>query len=261
VDQYARARAGLEAVQQLRRWVVFGLLGTIAAALVALMATVLELVALDDSGYPPRTPLTLVADPGFADMHRLASRASGVLLACVALTALVFLAWLWKAREVAADLRGRMTEGDAWVTLGWLPLVNFVVPYSIVSGLYGDADPDVRPGDAVAHRSGRAWWLLGLWWMPSLVVLLAFNLRLFAVLGRPVRLVAPQLNRADVGTITSTLLVDVIVLAAMAMSACGAVLVVRRITRRLEQCVARFGVASAPPTQSLVTAAASHAPE
>lgn len=94
-------------------------------------------------------------------------------------------------------------------------------------------------------------------------MLLTLDLRLFVVVSRPVRLVAPHLTGADVGTITSTLFVDVIVLGCMVVASLGAVLVVRRVTTRLERCVVRFGLPVAEPVgdQSLVTAAASHRPE
>jgi hypothetical protein len=263
VEQFERAQAKLSAVRQLRRWTVFGLLCTGIAAVVALLGATLQLFALDDMGLPSGTPVTSIGDSDFFALNRFATRSAGALLVILAFTGALFLAWLWKARELTGDLRNRVSEGDAWVTLGWLPFVNLVVPYSIVSGLYGDTDPDVSPGDVVEHRSGRAWWLLALWWMPSFVVLLTLDLRLFAVVSRPVRLVAPHLAGADVGTITSTLFVDVIVLACMAMASLGAVLVVRRITTRLEQCVARFGlpVVRSAGDQSLVTAAASQRPE
>lgn len=233
-----------------------------AAAIVALVGATLQLFALDDLGLPSRTLVAHIGDSDFFALNRFATRSAGALLIILALTGALFLAWLWKARELAGVLRHRVPEGDAWVTLGWLPFVNLVVPYSIVSGLYGDADPDARPGEEVEHHSGRAWWLLALWWAPSFVVLLALDLRLFVVMSRPVRLVAPHLTGADVGTITSTLFVDVIVLACMAMASLGAVLVVRRVTARLEQCVARFGLPVTSPVsdQRLVTAAASQRP-
>lgn len=256
-------QAQLSAVRQLRRWTVFGLLCTGAAAVVALLGATLQLIALDDLGLPSRTPVASMGDRDFFALNRFATRAAGALLVVLALAGALFLVWLWKARELAADLRNRVPEGDAWITLGWLPIVNLVVPYSLVSGLYGDSDPDVPPGAEVEHRRGRAWWLLAGWWVPSFVVLLTLDLRLFVVVSRPVRLLAPHLTGADVGTITSTLFVDVIVLGCMSVATFGAVLVVRRVTSRLEHCVARFGlpVAETVGTQSFVTAAASHRPE
>jgi hypothetical protein len=94
VEQFERAQAQLSAVRQLRRWTVFGLACTGAAAVVALLGATLQLFALDDMGLPSRTPVASIADGDFFALNRFATRAAGALLVVLALTGALPCVWL-----------------------------------------------------------------------------------------------------------------------------------------------------------------------
>ncbi|WP_405616596.1 DUF4328 domain-containing protein [Streptomyces sp. NBC_00076] len=78
--------------------------------------------------------------------------------ATAVLCALVFLSWLWRARDNARALSGERPRYSAiWVYLGWiLPLANLWVPRGLVVDIHRASAPGRR-----LPRSVNWWW--GLW--------------------------------------------------------------------------------------------------
>lgn len=221
-------------LRQLRAWTVGTLVATTVVAGGACIASVLEYRSLH--GIAHRAYAPAVRTGSFGTWHDVASALGTTVLVLVVVGAALFLPWMWRARAVVADLRhDGVTAGDAWVTIGWLPVVNLVVPYTIAQELYNASDPRTDPRAPVEHR--HAWWLVVFWWAPTALLGLVTLVRIRVVAAAPMRLVAPSLHNATVGTVTASLVGSVFVLGAIAFAAFGATLLVRRVTARLEACV------------------------
>lgn len=79
--------------------------------------------------------------------------------------AVVFIIWLWRARNNAEVLSDRQhTRARGWAIGGWfVPIVSWWFPYQVVRDVYLAADPATRAtsGELRFARGGR---LVGLWW-------------------------------------------------------------------------------------------------
>lgn len=147
------------------------------------------------------------------------------------MTGALFLAWMFRARAMATTLRDESeTGGDAWVTLGWLPLVNLAVPFMLTAELYRDSDRELIRGRA--SESGRPW-LVAAWAIPTLMVAIVADLRVSFSAAQPIRFFAARLPQSDLAWSKGSVIVDVIALAALTLSAALAAAVVQKITRRL----------------------------
>lgn len=77
----------------------------------------------------------------------------------------VFLVWLWRARQNAENLcMAPHRRARGWVVGSWIcPVVNFWFPFMIVDDVYRASRPD-NPRDLVDLRTVPGSPLLGWWW-------------------------------------------------------------------------------------------------
>jgi hypothetical protein len=146
-----------------------------------------------------------------------------------------FIMWFFRAaknNEVLGRTRPRF--GPGWAIGGWfIPLANFVIPVLIAQDLWRGSDPSVPRGDdrwKIGSRSA----LVGWWW--ATFVLGRFS---FFIGSGEVENVAADLRRSAYGAIVGQLLTIA--------AAILAILVVRRITERQEECLRVQQGQTAPP--------------
>jgi uncharacterized protein DUF4328 len=88
-------------------------------------------------------------------------------IAIAGLTAagVVFLVWLWRARQNAENLcMAHHRRSQGWVIGSWIcPVVNFWFPYMIMDDVYRASRPD-NPPDLMYLRDVRGSAALGWWW-------------------------------------------------------------------------------------------------
>jgi hypothetical protein len=252
-DGVSRAGAARAGLGQLRDCT------TVALALLTLAsvgAGVLTTVAYNDLAAgrrPHSTPMRLANAAAFTDHMRFARDVDVAVLVLIALSGALFLPWMGRARQIVADLHADgLTHGDAWVTLGWFPFANLVVPYVLACDLWG----------GVERRARRPRSLLLLWWLPTAAVSLVFDIRLLGIGGDITRLLVPHPVGATIGTMIGTTGADVALLATLAVSALGAIVLVRRTTAHLAAGIADAEHKQTGPgtPQRFATAAASHVP-
>ena len=112
----------------------------------------------------------VVGEPGvgLADLvsaDNLAMGAAWLTFLALVATAMVFLTWLWRARENAERLcRARHRRSRGWTTGAWfVPGVNLVFPYQVVDDIWRTSRPGV-PEDTYSVEElpqstlVRAWW-------------------------------------------------------------------------------------------------------
>jgi hypothetical protein len=146
--------------------------------------------------------------------------------------------WLYRAaknNEALGRLNPRL--GPGWAIGGWfIPLANFVIPFIVMDDVWRGADPSIAWGDPGWRRSstlGAIWaWLVTavIWYVPSTI----------ASSGGDVRADEPDKVRRN-----DTLRIIGAVSAILA--AVFAIIVIRRIAARQEECL-RAQQASAPAT-------------
>ncbi len=141
-------------------------------------------------------------------------------------------------RAATARLRSEDTLGEAWVTLGWLPLFNLAVPYSMMNELFVATDPDTPAGTLVnPHRVANRMFV-ALWSAPTWIVALVCDLRIVTVVTEPIRIFVPVVSSGSVGAVQSSLAGSIAFLTLVALSGAGLTMVVHTISRRLELCLA-----------------------
>lgn len=91
--------------------------------------------------------------------------------------AVVFLIWLWRARQNAEGLsEGLHTRSRGWVLGGWfVPIVAWWFPYQVVRDVWRASDPGTRTL-AGELRLARGSALVGVWWSCWLVFSIAGTL-------------------------------------------------------------------------------------
>jgi hypothetical protein len=110
--------------------------------------------------------------------------AQGIQLAVFAITALLFLAWLFRLRINVRALGVRKLEfARVWTALGFfVPILNVVRPYQVIAEVWRASDPAVI--DPFEWKSVEAPQLLALWWGTFVIAvtleLAAFGLHLTA---------------------------------------------------------------------------------
>ena len=99
----------------------------------------------------------------------MTSSALWVNLFAVAVSAAVFLTWLWRARvnsDHLSDVQHRMSRG--WTIGAWfIPIGNLWLPRRILDDIWRTSRPEARPdvwraGDMPLSPLVRTWWLLTL---------------------------------------------------------------------------------------------------
>jgi hypothetical protein len=152
--------------------------------------------------------------------------ATDVVVAMVASAlAVSFIVWCWRAAKNQQAL-GRVPEklGSGWAIGGWfIPLANFVIPVLVVQDLWRGSDARIARGDPRWRIADRSW-LVGWWWGLFVVALVLGT-------GRP----ADQ-RPLDVGPARDTNLLALLGMLAAAAAALLAILVVRSLDARQEEC-------------------------
>jgi hypothetical protein len=192
----------------------------IAAIVVLVRAAALgvRLRALDD-----------IDSAGFASRARDADAFVAVMDVLVALVVVAivpcFIVWCWRAAKNQQAL-GRAPErlGSAWAIAGWfIPFANLVIPVLVIQDLWRGSDARVSSGDPRWRIVDRSW-LIGWWWGLFVVALLTFA-------GSPA-----DRRDFDADAVRGANLVALLGMVCAATSAILAVLVVRRLGARQEQC-------------------------
>ncbi|MFF8729139.1 DUF4328 domain-containing protein [Streptomyces sp. NPDC015171] len=102
-----------------------------------------------DQGEGVHRPLNALED----SYHFVTALGGGAVVLC----ALLFIAWLWRVRDIARDLSGQPPKyAGLWVYLGWfVPLINLWFPRGIVVDAFRRAVPGRRQPVSV-----DVWWTL-----------------------------------------------------------------------------------------------------
>lgn len=140
-----------------------GAIGTAAAVLIGLETLAELVISMSDrytytvvKDYVNGAPGVTEADLNTADDIALGVGLSG--LGILIAAGVVFLVWLWRARENAETLspmRHRRARG--WVIGGWFcPVVNLWFPFQVVSDIWRASRPDPKSGVSLL----RWWWAL-----------------------------------------------------------------------------------------------------
>lgn len=99
---------------------------------------------------------------GLLDLASDLDRAHLILLA---VSAVVFITWLWLARRNSELLSDELhARGRGWVIGSWfVPFANLVFPYQVVRDVWGASHPGARatPGELRIPPPAR---IVGLWW-------------------------------------------------------------------------------------------------
>lgn len=141
-------------------WTARCAVAALALTGVAWLARAVWEIRLAVEGQPASGP----PDQGGGDHRKLTSLEDAYHIvntlgsATAVLCALLFLSWLWRARDNARALSGERPRYSAiWVYLGWiLPLANLWVPRGLVVDIHRASAPGRR-----LPRSVNWWW--GLW--------------------------------------------------------------------------------------------------
>jgi hypothetical protein len=234
-------RARLRGVEQVVGWRRQGGLATALTVLFAIVVAVL-LVRAAALG----TRLYALGD---TESLEFASRARGAdsfvsttdVVAVLVILAIIpcFIVWNWRAAKNQEAL-GRRPErlGPGFAIGGWfMPLANLVIPVLVIQDLWRGADARIARGDPRWRIADRSW-LVGAWWGLSLVTSLTFA-------GAP----ADQRD-FDAAVVRGQNLVALISMLCGATAAVLAVLVIRRLNARQEECrAAQESAAVATATQ------------
>ena len=161
------------------------------------------------------------------DARDLVLSSLGLFLLLALVTGIVFIVWFFRAAKNSEALgRQRPRFGAGWAIGGWfIPLANLVIPVLIAQDLWRGSDPSVPRGDdrwRIAPRSA----LVGWWW----ALLIVSRVSLF--IGRDDTNENERIS-AIRGGINGSLVAQVLTVAAAVL----AILVVRRITERQEECL------------------------
>lgn len=100
----------------------------------------------------------------------------GARLACLVVTAIAFLAWLYQARVNVRALGARRLRYErSWTLLGFLvPVLNVFRPYQVMREIWQASDPEVE--NAFAWKTApvppllRCWWALFVGWAALLTL-------------------------------------------------------------------------------------------
>ncbi|MEX2257003.1 MAG: DUF4328 domain-containing protein [Acidimicrobiia bacterium] len=146
-----------------------------------------------------------------------------------------FIVWCWRAAKNQEAL-GRQPErlGSGFAIGGWfIPLANLVMPVLVIQDLWRGSDARIERGDPRWRIADRSW-LVGAWWGLFLVAAFTFA-------GSP----ADQ-RSFDLSQARGANLVALFGMIGGATSAVLAILVVRRLGARQEECRAAQRAAGAP---------------
>jgi len=112
------------------------------------------------------------------DADQVSTTGGLLYLAALLATAVVFLVWLWRARQNAVWIHRaehRLTRG--WVTGSWfVPVINLWFPYQVVDDIHRASDPAApyEAGSTTQLRGSRlvaGWWIA--WIASNLIVAVA----------------------------------------------------------------------------------------
>ncbi len=143
---------------------------------------------------------------------------------------LVFIVWMWRAaRNNEALARTHPRLGPAWAIAGWfLPFVNLVLPVMLAQDLWRGADSSVARGQRGWRRS-RGSYLIGAWWTCFVVSWIQwFGIATRGERRHALRFVDHVQQRDPIAIVGA---------GAGAAAAVLAILVVRALTTRQEECL------------------------
>lgn len=98
-------------------------------------------------------------------------------VAAMIVTGILFIAWLYRARQNAEGFNSGMhRRGPRWAIGGWfVPIMNLWVPYQVVNDTL--LATEAKPGERHGYGLIRAWWMT---WLAA-----ALGLQIFAAQGDP----------------------------------------------------------------------------
>lgn len=206
-----------------RSWsyAVCAALGTIAIVAVVVFVTEIQQLSVLSDRTESFSDITRRIDLG----NRIDSL-NDAFLAIALITAVVFITWMWRAAKNNQALgRQRPRFGPGWAIGGWfIPIANFVIPVLIMQDLWRGSDQSIARDDMrwkIADRSA----LVGWWWG-----LLLASRALYGV-GNSVG------DNGGLANVRSGIGVQTVGTAVTIVAAVLAILVVRRLTERQEECL------------------------
>jgi hypothetical protein len=155
----------------------------------------------------------------------LVGAASIVFLILMLATGVCFIVWMWRAAKDNEALGRRGARfGPGWAIGSWfIPLANFVIPVMMMQGLWRGSDPAIGRDDEWKYAQGSG--LVGLWWT-------------FWVL-QSIRLAGGGSTEdgVDISDVRTSNQIVLVGFAFGIVAAVLAILVVRRLSERQEQCL------------------------
>jgi hypothetical protein len=200
--------------------VALALLFSVAAAVALVRAAALgvRLHALDDLASAMFESRARDADAFVAVMDVVVALVVVAIVPC-------FIVWCWRAAKNQQVL-GRVPErlGPAWAIAGWfIPFANLVIPVLVIQDLWRGSDATIPRGDPRWRIADRSW-LVGWWWG-------LFAVALFTFAGSPA-----DRRSFDADAVRGANLAALLGTVCAAVSAILAILVVRRLGARQEEC-------------------------
>lgn len=194
------------------------------AALIAVFALVKRLGVLNDI---ENNGLSVDVINRDSDAVDLANGATLTLFILSLVTAIFFITCMWRvAKNNEALGRQQPRLGPGWAIGGWfIPIANLVIPVLVMQDLWRGSDPSVPRGD-MRWKIGPRSALVGWWWG---LLLLSFVRVTFGGQDRE-----RSRTVSDVRTNTTFVLIGMAFTVAAAVLA---ILIVRRITARQEECL------------------------
>jgi hypothetical protein len=196
-------------------------LGLIALLILVVVVTEIQILATLDHRFETRSEAL-----HFVDLNNRLDDLDDVLIALSLVTAVVFITWMWRAAKNNQALgRERPRFGPGWAIGGWfIPIANLVIPVLIVQDLWRGSNASVARGD-MRWKIGDRSALVGWWWG------LAIGSRVLNAIGNGVG------DSGILEDVRGGVSVQIVGNTLYAAAAVLAILVVRGLTQRQEECL------------------------
>jgi hypothetical protein len=228
------------AAQRWRSLASWGHATCAALAIAAVVEAVVLVTELQQLSALSDTPLSASDASRNLDLARRIDSLNDAFLVTAFITLVVFITWMWRAAKNNEALgRQHPRFGPGWAIGGWfIPLANLVIPVLVMQDLWRGSDPAVPRGDMrwkIADRSP----LVGWWWG------LMLTSRAFYATGNGIG------NNGNVADLRQGIAIQSVGTAASIAAAVVAILMVRRLSERQEECLRvqheQWGQATAAP--------------